>query len=209
MALAISINSGTFPNFLSIPVKSIIAGIPVECAIEQEHSDRLSVTHHPVESGADITDHSYKEPATVTMRCGWSNASFDALQNIVSGFFSGGSQSASDYVSGIYSQLLALQEFRQKFTVVTLRRTYNNMLLSSLGVTTDKDSAQSLMVEASFEEVIIVSTSTTTLPPMSAQKTPASTAEVVSAGTKSVATGIPSPGGSVPPSKWGSSLISR
>jgi hypothetical protein len=45
-----------------------------DVAIEETHSDRLTVTQHPISTGTPVSDHVYRQPAQVTMRCGWTNA---------------------------------------------------------------------------------------------------------------------------------------
>lgn len=198
----VTISTSTFPNVLALPVSSNIGGIDIDVSIEEVHSDTLEVTEHPVEAGAAITDHSFKKPSEVVLRCGWSNSSLGALTAIVSGLVSGGTQSAHDYVTGIYSQLRKLQESRQPFSITTSLWTYDNMLLTSIQVTRDQKTFQALIVTATCREVILVSTQSTTMPPQDNQATPASTAEVQNTGSASAVTATPAPGGSNPPSNW-------
>jgi hypothetical protein len=131
-----------------------IAGIIPQVVLEEHHHDEMVITSHPVQNGANITDHSYKAPATVTMRCGWSDSAsvFNLGMSLPT-------------VKDAYDQLLALQDNREPFDLVTGKRTYKNMLLKSLDVTTDKDSENALFVEAQFQQVIIVDTAQTTLKP--------------------------------------------
>lgn len=186
-------------DFLTLNPRSRIGAIEVAASIEEVFSDSLQVTEHPVEIGAAITDHAYKRPAEVVLRCGWSNSGIDALSAAVSAFFSGGGLTLPDYVSGIYSQLLALQESRVPFDITTTRRRYTNMLITGLQVTTDARSSNALVVQATCRQIIIVSTQATTLPPREDQASPADTAEVENAGVKQVQPATPSPGGALPP----------
>jgi hypothetical protein len=160
-----------------------------------------------VEVGAQITDHSFKRPMELVLRCGWSDSSLNALigavGNVVnalgggsvggalggtissSGTFTGGAMRASDYVAGIYSQLLQLQESRQPFIVSSGLRIYSDMLLNVIRVDRDHASQAILSLEASMRQTILVGTTTATLPPQANQANPASTAEVVNAGNQS------------------------
>lgn len=198
----VTIGTSTFPNVLALPVSSNIGGIDIDVTIEEDHDDTLEVTEDPVEVGAAITDHSFKKPSVIILRCGWSNSSLAALTSIVSGLVSGGTQSAHDYVTGIYSQLRKLQEARQPLTIVTSLWTYDDMLLSGLHVTRDQKTFQALMVTATCRAVILVSTKATSLPSQDNQATPASTAEVQNTGAVNAVTATPAPGGSDPPSNW-------
>lgn len=143
-----------------------IGSIIPDVVVQESHRDDLIVTDHPVEKGAAISDHAFKRPCEVEMTCGWSNST-------------GGS---AGYVREVYEQLLALQMERQPFDVTTGKRTYRNMLISSLAVTTDQRSEEALMVVARLREIIIVDTQTTQAP-ASAQRDPSRTEEAKSVGT--------------------------
>lgn len=90
-----------------------------------------------------------------------------------------------DQVKAIYQRLLRLQEERIPFDVTTGKRTYKNMLLRQLQVTTDKTSENALQVVATLRQVILVSTKplTQSAPP-EAQQFPGSTNPVTNFGTK-------------------------
>ncbi|MCA7953850.1 hypothetical protein LGM43_26635 [Burkholderia seminalis] len=178
-----------------------IGSIQVAVSIEERYSDELTVTDHTVEVGADITDHSYRRPSELTMQCGWSDSDYTALLGALQGIFNG-SLPKGDYVDSVYSQLLALQQSRQPFSVTTSRRRYDNMLLTSLSTVTDLKTNSALIVTASMREIIMVESRVTKLPPKSNQLNPASTAETVNMGTKQLVTGNPAPGGAVPPANW-------
>ena len=60
--------------------------------------------------------------------------------------------------------LLALQNAREPFDIVTGKRKYSNMLLEKLTVTTTPDSEHALMVTAECREVIIVRTQVMAVP---------------------------------------------
>lgn len=169
-------------DLLTFIPKGNIGGIDVQCTFEEIYSDTIELTDQPVEFGADITDHSFVKPSGIQLRCGWSNSGSAALEGSILSLFSGSISAASDYVSGIYSQLLALQQSRQPFNLVTTKRQYQNMLMPSLQVFVDEKTSQSLMVTAVCRVIIIVTTQATTLAPMSNQANPASTADVTQLG---------------------------
>lgn len=198
----IIVSARSFPNVLAMPVSGKIGALEIQTTVEAIHTDRLTKTKHPIESGASITDHAYKEPAEVTIRCGWSNASLKALLGIVTGLFRGGTMSKSDYVSGIYSQLLKLQEAREPIAITTPLRQYDNMLITMLQATRDPKTSQVLSVLATCEEILIVSTQSATLPPKESQAEPASTAEVQDVGAQQLIESTPAPGGAVAPNEW-------
>jgi hypothetical protein len=190
-------------NLLNPIPKGNIGGIAVQTTIEEAMTDSLDITENPVEQGADITDHAYVKPSNLVMRCGWSNSNPSAALNAVVSLFTGGSLSVHDYVSSVYAQLLALQQSRQPFTVSTSIRLYQNMLMPTIALTRDKTNSQALMVTVTMKNVLLVSTQTTTLPPVTSQANPASTAETMNAGPlASIAGQTPAPGGSLPSASW-------
>jgi hypothetical protein len=196
---------GAVGSALSIPVLSVIGGITVQTTIDEDYEDSLEITEHPVEVGAAVTDHSFKRPMNVLLRCGWSNASISStLGAVASSQFTGGAMLASDFVSGIYSQLLALQETRQPFILSTGLRTYVSMLLENIRVRRDQETANILAVEAEFHQLILASTQSATLPPQQNQANPAGTAEQRNAGTVSPLISVlpPQAGGALPPLQW-------
>lgn len=191
-------------DILTLTPKGVIGGIEVQAIIEEVHNDSLMITEHPVQGGlyATITDHAIKRPAELILRCGWSNSSMSSLLGSADAFFTGGGLSASDYVSGIYSQLLALQESRVPFSITTSKRQYEDMLIQGLSTTVDNTTSNILMVSATCKQIILVETQATTLPPTANQSDPASTAETDNVGVVQPKSTTPSPGGAVAPDNW-------
>jgi hypothetical protein len=180
----IFVEAKVFPNLLALPKSIKIGDIEAQTALEEIHHDALQITQHPVEAGASITDHSFARQAELLLTVGWSNSNLKAILGAIESAFRGGTMSKSDYVTGVYSKLLALQKSKVPATITTGLRVYDNMLISGLTVKRDQRTSQILLVEASFLEVIIVSTQSTTLPAKENQADPKSTAEVQDSGWK-------------------------
>jgi|SRR5271165_6460277 len=149
-----------FPN----SAKRSINGTIVNVVITEVTNDTISITKQPVQQGASIADHAYKEPTTLSMTVYYSPL--------------------DDTLSQIYAQYLELQVAFTPFTVVTPKRTYANMLLFSIGLTTDKNTENNLALNLQFQEVVIVSVATTNVPRQK-QKAPAKTQGISPAGNKS------------------------
>ncbi len=183
--LALGAAAGVLDTLLIRQNRSI-ANIFPDVTVEEVHFDELEITNHPVEQGAAISDHCFKRPAELTMRVGWSpSRAIGSSPNLLGDITSRITDiTGRGYIEDTYQDLLDLQEAREPFDVVTGKRAYSNMLLRSLTVTTDKTSENALMVEARFQEVIIVATQTTTLPPLASQATPQATGAVVDGGSK-------------------------
>lgn len=119
-----------------------LGGIVPDVCIEEQHRDDLIITELPVEKGAAITDHSYKRPAALSLRYGFSNSS----------------AGNDDYVRQVYQMLLALQASRRPFSVSTGKRLYSNMLLAAIDTGTDNKTANSMFVSAVCREIVLTST---------------------------------------------------
>jgi hypothetical protein len=161
----------------------VIAAIIPNVTISEHHHDELEITDHPVEAGAAITDHAYNKPSEVT--CEYSSAGSggsisQALSNDIAALTGGRTTP-----SALYLQLLALQQSRQPFNLVTGKRAYTNMLMKSLEVTTDIKKENVLSFKCTFRQVIIVNTQTVTMTPASQQLNPAATAQAVNQGVTS------------------------
>lgn len=130
--------------------KRSIAGFLPKATVKEDHEDSLEITRHPVEEGAKITDHAYKMPARITMRCYFSDFGVDFAGSLFSISLSS--------IQDVYNALLKLQESRIPFDVVTGKRSYTNMLLAHLSVETDVETEHILSVNATMEQIIIVPT---------------------------------------------------
>lgn len=141
-----------------------IGGIVAPCTIEEHHIDTLTITDHPVELGAQITDHAFLNPVAVDIVVGWGSGTFVPINQI-------------------YQSLLNLQKSRVPFDIVTGKRMYTNMLIESIEETTDADTENVLRASLRCRQIIIVSTSVKSLSDPSNQADPSATAQTQNVGT--------------------------
>jgi hypothetical protein len=139
------------PDFRVTLIRSL-GGVYPDVTIEEEHSDQLVVTDHPVQGSqsgnATISDHAYKLPAEIVITYGWSPSG------------AGNSTGSTTYLNDIYSQILTLQSTRAIFNVYTGRRTYQNMILQAVSMTTDRNTENALIVRMICREILFVETQT-------------------------------------------------
>lgn len=178
-----------------------LAPLVAQAYVEEVHNDELEITEHPIEQGAAISDHAYKKPSEVVIRCGWSNSPSSA-GSLVSqavgvgatlgggvgraiGILASASQTLNaaqsllkgndqNQVKDIYDRLLAIQVSRIPFDLLTGKRAYRNMMFRSLRVDSNSETENSLIVVAHCREVLIVSTRVISVP-ASAQQNPEKT----------------------------------
>lgn len=155
--------------------------------VSEKHSDTLEITEHPVEkpttdsASGFIADHAYKRPSEVTMECGFAGGGslLDFVNTSAIGLGIGLSPKET------YQQLLDLQSSRIPFDVATGKRTYINMLIRAIEVTTDKTSENVLNCTLTLREVILSETQTTTAASKNDMSEGVSTSGVQNSGTKS------------------------
>lgn len=148
-----------------------IGPIYADATISETGTDEVTITEHPVQQGAAITDHAYVNPPGLMIEAEWSNSSPQA----------GGDPS---YCTTTYQQLLALKDNRVPFDIVTPQRTYTNMLIRTLTKRTDRTTENALSVAMTCRNIIIVQTQTSVVPKADVQKSPQKTAPVQNAGNK-------------------------
>ena len=118
------------------------AGIVPDVVIEEIGNDQLRITAHPVEIGAAVTDHAFKLPVELDMKCGFSDSSAGQV----------------GFVRRIYDELVNLQADREPFTLYSGKRVYKNMLMGGLVQITDVKSENALQLTIRFREIILTYT---------------------------------------------------
>lgn len=117
-----------------------------------QHDTSLNITEHPIQTGADITDHAYEESARLTFDIGMS----DVMQSFISGQFA---DNNSRSVSA-YKKLRELQKQRLPITVVTRLGTYNNMMVETISTTDDNKTTYGLRATVTLKEIFVVNVTT-------------------------------------------------
>lgn len=135
-SVATMIVSPTFGNFV------------FDAVFSTDHSANLTVTQHPVQSGASISDHAYMEPDEVSIEIGMTDVASNATS-------AGTSRSVN-----AYTQLRAIMEQREPVTLITRLKTYQNMIITSMSAPDDYKTMHALRVSVYFQQINIVSVST-------------------------------------------------
>lgn len=170
----------------TIKPKRNIGGLVPNVTVEEEGTDELEVTRHPVQKTADISDHAFLLNPSLRVRIGYSPSGSNAAGA------NSDIQGAGDPVplETIYQQYLDLQSNRELIEVQTGKRLYEDMLIKSLTLVTDKDTENALMLMVSLTHITLVDTQTVQVPSNSVQKSPQSTGNTLNGGTKNA---TPSP----------------
>ena len=160
-----SLTDTNYSESASFMPKRAIGSFTATVTIEESAIDELEVTQHPVQQGAEITDHAFKKPTEVTVTI---------LQ----------AENEDEPLAEIYARVLELQEKREPLDVVTGKRAYKNMLIRSLRQTTDAHTEHALSLTFTLQEIIITALEVVTVPARSKQKDPGKTDATKNAGKK-------------------------
>lgn len=134
---------------------SSIDHIVLDVLLSEKFTERTTTTEHPVEEGADPTDHVRTQPSTLQLEAIITNTPTNLDEQNTRGVVSSGD---TGYAGRQYKELQALK-FGRAVVVETGARTYKNMQLTELAQSRDsKTGTQSIQFTAQFKEIIIVST---------------------------------------------------
>lgn len=128
--------------------------VMLDVTFSEDPRDDNEPTQHPVEDGADVTDHIRLLPVQLTLEGLISETPLTQSQLSRAGI--GESQYIEGYAAAQYARLLKLREERQLVSVHTARRVYENMVMTSLAAPVDPQTGKALRVQLSFQQIRIV-----------------------------------------------------
>ncbi|MDQ7094255.1 hypothetical protein REC12_11705 [Desulfosporosinus sp. PR] len=105
----------------------------------------LTITNHPVETGANINDHAFINPTELTMLIGVS----DVATSIISGQFSQGQSRSLE----AFKVLQMLQEQRVPVQVMCKFGLFKNMLVETISVPDDYTTKYALKATVALKEI--------------------------------------------------------
>lgn len=122
-----------------------------DAVLRTEHLNSRQITSHPVNNQANISDHSYKIPATLTMDVGVSDVmyNFNPVNIIMS-------DSNSRSVNA-FQKLNELADLGEPLTVYTRLKTYKNMVIESVRAREDYKSITEMRATINFQQIQIAS----------------------------------------------------
>ena len=149
-----------------IYMQSNIGGLFFDAILSTNTQESLTITSHPVQSGANISDHAFRNPTKLSMEIMMS----DVMASRVPGQFTegGGIRGAVLSLAGAnnsksisaYQRLLELQRMRLPLSVKTRLGYYNNMLIESIDAPDDVNTLSGLKCTVNMREVLIAQVST-------------------------------------------------
>lgn len=111
-----------------------IGGVLIDVVVSETPTSAMEIPAHPVEKGAQISDHAYRKPHTIK------------IEGAVDG-----TRAAS-----AYEDLLRVMATAEPFDFLFGFRLFQNMLISSIEPTRDETHSRILKFSAELTEVVIV-----------------------------------------------------
>lgn len=136
-------------------VKTNIGGFFFDAVLNEQHDSELTITQHPVQTGASITDHSFVNPSTLTMEI----ATSDAMATMLEGQFT---EYYTKSVSA-YEKLRELQALRLPLSVHTRLHHYDNMLIQNITAPDSYRTQYGLRCTVTLQEIFVVNVATGTV----------------------------------------------
>ena len=133
-------------------VKTNIAGYFFDAVLQTNYTRSLTITQHPVETGAAISDHAYVNPVELTMQIGMS----DVMKSIIPGQFSQGSSRSLT----AFEVLTQLQSQRIPMQIMTRLGLFSNMLIETIAVPDDYTTQLGLKATVTLKEVFVANVKT-------------------------------------------------
>ena len=136
-----------------VMVRSNIGGLFFDAIIHTDTQEHLTITSHPVQAGANISDHAFREPTRITMEIMMSDAMAERLPGQFSGIW--------DKSVSAYRRLVELQRSRIPFSVMTRLNMYQNMLIENISAPDDVGTQNGLRCTVELREVLLAQVTTT------------------------------------------------
>lgn len=124
-----------------------------DAVITAEHRRDRRLSSHPVQTGSNITDHSFRVPSSVVFEIGVSD-SMNCFED--KSDWNQEKEILSRSVNA-FNHLCRLQDSGGGFTVTTRLHQYENMVIESISAPEKKETANALKATIRFTEIIVSS----------------------------------------------------
>lgn len=155
---------------LFIRTQKTLGGIQLDAVLSESHSTPMRLTTNPIELGADITDHAIIEPIELVLVVEVSDtplgvAAFGAIVDLITGLFGTATTSNLTRSNAAYNALVQLKNAREPIQVQTRLRLYENMLITNIPITQDKNSSRIANMTINLTEALITESQIVQLTP--------------------------------------------
>lgn len=116
-----------------------------DAVFNTQHDLGVTITQHPVQTGASIADHAFTNPYEVSCEIGMTDVTVGV---------------GHDHSVNTYAMLVELMERKEPFTLITRLKTYRNMLVTAISSADDYTTQHALKAQIYFQRINIVKVST-------------------------------------------------
>lgn len=145
-----------------------------DATLRLDHLEYQRITRHPVQTGANITDHSYAEPARLTLEIGMS----DVMQSYIPSQWGSDTSEPTKSVAA-YQQIIAWKKYGTPLKITTRLMEYYPMVVASTTTSDTAETQYGLRSQITFQQIF---TAVIAVQPNSARP---QTTESTNSGTKS------------------------
>ncbi len=121
-----------------------------DAVIRLDHNQSQRITQHPVQNGANITDHSFAMPATLSLEIGMS----EVMDSYVPGQWNGDNESWPKSKMA-YQQLVSWKNLGVPLTISSRLDTYENMVIATINAPDDIKTKYGLKAMVTFQQIFV------------------------------------------------------
>lgn len=122
-----------------------------DAVLSEDHEENAEVSTHPLETGAEVTDHVRVSPISFSISGIVSNTPLDG-------------EPGADRDFAAWDRLRGLKNARRPLRVVTPLRVYDDMVITSISTKRDPDGGQALAASIWLKQIVTADRRTITLP---------------------------------------------
>ena len=146
-----------------------IGGIQLDAVINEQYTNRSTVTKFPIEDGSNINDHKIDENKTYVMAGVVSDTQLGISQigsiiDSVTGLFGTSNASNLTRSQAAYQDLLALKDSGELLSIQTGLGVMENMVILDVNVTQNPKTSKSLFFTCPMEQLRIVQSEVAVIP---------------------------------------------
>jgi hypothetical protein len=146
---------------LFIRTKRSIGSIELDAILSEAHSNRVSLSTNPIELGAEVTDNATIEPKRLKLVAQVTDtplglASIGQIIDSVTGLFGSATSKNLTRSASAYNAMVQLMELREPLQIQTKLKLYENMIITDLSTSQDKNTANVVLMNITLDEALIV-----------------------------------------------------
>ena len=137
--------------------------IQFDASISERYSRRKEITQHPVEAGADVSDHSRTLPLEITIH-GWVTDDPIIVLRSINATPSVRGGDPRTRVENAWKELNRIMDEESEVKIISGLDDFRNMVLKSIDVKRDKDSGRILDATIALQQITIATTEVISVP---------------------------------------------